>query len=1696
MLWSCDKPDNKDFKKQSDLPTYPHHNEMTVEFDDAEIVDERGSNNDQISDSVSGNTTHHSDNKLSKKYQRISLKVLDCSEIILDGSSTLVITFSLPLDPDQKFDNLVRLTEEGKSEIDGHWELSNNGLELYHRYLAPKQKLVVNVNKAITGINGTRLSHSYQTSIITRNRNPVVGFTSSGSLLPIKSMSGLPVTTLNVDQIDVNFYRIKDNKINEFMQEYGALSQLSIERISPALSYANLIYTSRFKLSPKLNSQENVIIDLSNINELTSEGVYIAVMNPAGSYRYSNPVTVFSISNIGMSAHRYNNDRLAVFAHRLDNGRALSDIKLTALCDSYNKKCGAVTAETNKQGYAELKLDASSNYKLLTAGDGEQMSFIYLDRNALDLSEFNIAGSVFDQKQLFTFDARDLYRPEETVYLNALLRDADGKLLPEQPIKVEIISPTGQVVKEFTWQPVSDSGGFYQMEYTIPANAVTGKWAFKLNLGDDIYRYHPFSVEEFQPERVALTLIPTSEKAILTNSDATFGIKGWYLYGAPASGNAFQAIPTIEPVRTIDALPGFRIGSITETNINRKLNSIDQSLDSHGVSSIFLDKQYWQDVQSPINIITQINLLDAGGRSVKRTVRQQVWPADRMPAIKPLFSSQQHFDWSLDQYVNRLTVEKGKQADFDIAFVDSMGNKFSSEALTARLIKERQNYYWAWTETNGWQMEYELKEFILSEQKVNIKEGNVAKLSFFPNDEGIYRLEVVDNKNHVMSSERFWCGSDWSDMPGVGAVRPDQVRLSLNKSAYSVGDTATVHIDAPMSGAGYISLETNNSTLWVKQIKVPQKGIDIDIPIKNWGRHDIYINAMVIRPSTDSTVQTVKRAIGLLHLPINTASRELKVKLDVPLNTYPKNTIKAKVSVPGNQRKKNKITVLISAVDSGILGVTNFTTPDPYSAFLGRKRYNVEQFDVYDKLIEGQGRQVSMAFGGDNDAFSEQGMLTNNKQTQEIVAQQLQTITLNDKGEGEAELAIPDFNGELRIMAQAWSDDQFGRSEQTITVATPVVSTLLSPRFLSRGDKVIMAVELKNLTQQSQSLNLKLSTDNLLSLERDRIPESINIEPQEQRIIQIPVIAADRFGTGHITLDINNIRLGDKDKHQLSHTWDILVRPVYPPITRTSTATLNEGEAWGLSSSALSDFVKGAIDGEVVVTHKPSLNIVKYIKFLQDYPYGNLEQSISKLYPELYINAEQLTALGIDTKLDEDRRKKVQIGIDRLFTLQRNNGSFGLWNKESEEEYWLTAYAVDFLLSAQERGYQVNPSGLSKALNRLSQYLYDNTAFYNLNNDYDVDVNIYTEFAAKSYAALILAKQQKITPAIRNELKRLYQQVRSNESAVLLSPLPIMQLSIASQLTGTQRIAKDLLDIALTTTRDTKYHWLGDYGSAIRDRAQIYNLMVEYQLTDVNQTDYLLSLINSLSGERYLSTQELSTLFMVSWNDQLMNDREDLAVLFNRQAMKGKEPFYRSMDYKQLTTDSLRVQNPYNSPPLHVRFSLTGYIKKRPKPTSADGVLAISRQYYDIQGNPITAEKLNVGDLVVAVLDITSDRLLNDTLVVDVLPAGLELENPNLNNNSIDLQSIPQFAELLKNESINDVKFQEYLNDRYIAAVNIHKIPPESKRYNLRLAYLARAATIGEYFVPAPFVQSMYKPDWFGIGNSLDLMLIQQPKQD
>jgi uncharacterized protein YfaS (alpha-2-macroglobulin family) len=70
-------------------------------------------------------------------------------------------------------------------------------------------------------------------------------------------------------------------------------------------------------------------------------------------------------------------------------------------------------------------------------------------------------------------------------------------------------------------------------------------------------------------------------------------------------------------------------------------------------------------------------------------------------------------------------------------------------------------------------------------------------------------------------------------------------------------------------------------------------------------------------------------------------------------------------------------------------------------------------------------------------------------------------------------LPIGDFNGELRVMAQAWTAEILAAAKKNV-VAAPVIAELNTPRFLASGDTTL-ALDLSNLTDKPQTLNVALS---------------------------------------------------------------------------------------------------------------------------------------------------------------------------------------------------------------------------------------------------------------------------------------------------------------------------------------------------------------------------------------------------------------------------------------------------------------------------------------------------------------------------------------------------------------------------------------------------------------------------------------------
>lgn len=499
------------------------------------------------------------------------------------------------------------------------------------------------------------------------------------------------------------------------------------------------------------------------------------------------------------------------------------------------------------------------------------------------------------------------------------------------------------------------------------------------------------------------------------------------------------------------------------------------------------------------------------------------------------------------------------------------------------------------------------------------------------------------------------------------------------------------------------------------------------------------------------------------------------------------------------------------------------------------------------------------------------------------------------------------------------------------------------------------------------------------------------------------------------------------------------------------------------------NFSPVTVQGQLLFSGKPPLNLARYIRELKAYPYGCLEQTTSGLFPSLYTNAAQLQALGIAGDTDEKRRAAIETGIARLLQMQRDNGGFALWDKNGPEEYWLTAYAMDFLVRAGEQGYSVPAVGINQGNARLLRYLQD-PGMMSIRYSSDTQAS---KFAVQAYAALVLARQQK---APLGALREIWE--RRSQAA---SGLPLLQLGIALKTMGDAKRSDDAVALALSTPRHDERQWLADYGSPLRDNALMLALLEENNLKPDVQNSLLNTLSEQAFSQRWLSTQENNALFLAARSLQDLPGTWQAKTSLAEQPLTGDKAQTRNLDADQLA--ALQVTN-NGAQPMWLRLDVSGYPQSAPAPAS--NVLQIERHILGSDGQSKSLDSLRSGELVLVWLEVKASQDVPDALVVDLLPAGLELENQNLANGSASLQdSGSEVQNLLNQMQQADIQHVEFRDDRFVAAVAVNSGQP------VTLVYLARAVTPGTYQVPMPMVESMYVPQWRATGVAGDILIVK-----
>jgi uncharacterized protein YfaS (alpha-2-macroglobulin family) len=721
--------------------------------------------------------------------------------------------------------------------------------------------------------------------------------------------------------------------------------------------------------------------------------------------------------------------------------------------------------------------------------------------------------------------------------------------------------------------------------------------------------------------------------------------------------------------------------------------------------------------------------------------------------------------------------------------------------------------------------------------------------------------------------------------------------------------------------------------------------------------------------------------------------------------------------------------LVVAAVDVGILNLTNYKPPAPDDYYLGQRRLTAEIRDLYGQLIDGmQGARGQIRTGGDIGAAS----LSGSPPTQPPLALYSGIVTVGPNGKAVVNFDIPSFSGTARVMAVAWSKDKVGKASTDVIVRDPVVLTATLPRFLRTGDKSVAQLELDNVEGAAGEYNLTLSADGPVALD-SAAPQKLTLSQKQRSKLSVPLSAS---GSGASRIEV---RVAGPDGFTLTRSYPLDVRPANQILTRRMVKRLAPGETLTVDKNEFADFVPGTGKAGVSVALSSSLDAASLFNALDRYPFGCTEQITSIAMSMLYLNELAGEArLAPDGEIDT----RIRDAIPRLLSRQGSNGSFGLWSVGGND-VWLDAYVADFLTRARERGFDVPQAAFTQTIDRLRNYA-GTAADPSKNGGRDL-----------AYVLYVLARNG---GAPLGDLRY--------DADVKLdafdTPIAKGQLGAALSMLGDTSRAERVYAAALDAVKPAPDLARADYGSELRDAAALVTLASESRGPQRAIDEAVLRIDSARQDVKPTSTQENAWLVLAARS--LMKQTSAIAVDVGGKQQRG--PYYRTLAPDAL--DQPLVLTNAGQGAVQAVVSVTGAPVK-PEPAASQG-FKIERKYYTLAGEPADIKKAKQNDRFVVVLTMTEAQpQFGRIIVVDNLPAGLEIDNPRL-------VSSGETGTLEWIQNAMEPAHSEFRDDRFAAAFDRSK----DSAPVFAVAYVARAVSPGRYVLPQASVEDMYRPDRFG----------------
>ncbi len=1561
-------------------------------------------------------------------------------------------------------------------------ELTENGF-IVRGDFSETDTYVLTLTDQIRGTLGTKLSEPVTRDLFFGKMPASIQFTNKKALyLSSKGARNIGLNIVNVPKVQVKISKVYENNILNYLRsnryeeykenangewspsgafnygndESGGLSDVLVDKTveTTDLPKARGVSALNLALPDAIQSGQN-----SNFREHPLRGVYlVSVDSKNEAYLQANQLV--SISDIGLVVHQ-TNDEVLVWANSIHTAEPLQGVEVT-LVSSNNQS--VYSLRTDGSGFAKFdKVDEKApgfKIALLTARTEDDFNFLFLPDTQVETSRFDVEGKRDNESgfDAFVYGDRDIYRPGETMHFNTLIRSQTWQSVGEIPVLIRVLAPNGREFRAF--RKTTNAQGAVATDVPLDPAAVTGSYTVEvLNANNVLLTSQAISVEEFVPDRIKVDVF-TDQTNYKSGQTITLSATATNLFGPPAADRAYEM--ELQLKRKAFAPKGF---SDYDFTISKGGSEVGENVGEPGSRADAFPKELRQGLTNangqaterfPISALYQdiglieaklfITVFDENGRPVNRLRRFDVLTQDTFFGVR-----------LPDRYV---TTNAPIAAD--LVALDPAGTPQPSASALVDVV--RYDYQTVIEKRNGSdQVKYTTKrrEKPVYTNTLLFKAGRSA-FRYVPTVSGEYEIRIRRPGATGYAATGFYAyGYGSTSASSFDVSQEGQVLMTLDKAVYQTGDKAQVLFKAPFDGKLLVTIERNR-VLQQHWLTTKNKSAEWSFSIGDEHLPNVYVTATLIR-AIDQKNLPLTVAHGFMPVTVQNANTRLPVTITAATQSRSKTRQTIRVKTAANAQ------VTVAVVDEGILQLKNFKTPDPHGFFYQKRALEVGNHDLYALLYPELSLKSVSSTGGDGyDLERRVNPLSNGRVR--LVALWSGILPTGSGGEAEFTVDVPQFSGDLRVMAVAYKDNAFGSANSNMKVVDPIVISTGVPRFLTPGDRLDLPVNLSNTTKLPAVVSAQLSLTGPLSVD-SLSSQKLIIQPGKESRAVFRISAKQAIGAGVVTVTVKGL------KETFTEKTDITVRPAASLQKITTSGAISGGQTTTIPVAG-NRFLPGTARTSLTVSRSPVAQYGRELSYLLGYPHGCIEQTISKAFPQLYFAdlTKQLSANTYFVRAGESALNpttNVRQAIQTVEGLQLPNGGFTMWPgvvtsgvatsaaRRSEVDEWASAYAVHFLTEAQEAGYEVRASVLSASIDFLTN-LTNNPAIESIVTFDEAGGRTIQKVISRTtiYGLYVLAAAGKPNRSAMN----YYKGVALQQNPRSLTPDSRYLLASTFFRIGDTRSFTTLLPkrfIDTTTGRQTG----GSYASPLRNLALVLDALVDTDRDNLQIPTLARQLTGALKQSTYLNTQEAAFAFLSLGKlaRQTATSMATATITAGGQSlgtMTGA-PF----TLKRVPANAPLVVNTKGTGNLYY-FTQSEGVPTNGQITEEDNGLRVRRTYLTRDGQP--AGEIRQNDLVVVKITLTSTNGLNveNVVVTDLLPAGLEVENPRLT--STPGQESRDMPWIIKPATPDHFDLRDDRINFYTKATGTER----------NFYYLARAVSKGRFVVGPVSADAMYNGEY------------------